>query len=63
MYKVKNIIQIIEEKKKTVEDSNDLFVHEEEDYCKAVREVIFGVTIILNIKVIVIEKTLSVDEY
>ena len=53
----------MKKKKKTVEDSNDLFVHEEEDYCKTVREVIFGVTIILNIKVIVIEKTLSVDAY
>ena len=38
-------------------------MHEDEDYCKLVREVIFGVKIILHIKVIAIEETLSVDEY
>ena len=63
-------LKIKEIKAKAIKDRilryiNNFFQHEkeEENYCKAVR-VIFGVTIILNIKVMLKKnKTLSVEEY
>ena len=57
---IRNLFRLTKEnkaiKERIIRDIKKIFEHEEGDYYKPVRVVIFGVTVIFNIKLKVIEK-------